>query len=66
MAAQFRQQLLSLTSAGGRGYLIDRAVHPDPDPAFQVKPDPDPIRIQGFDDQKLKRNTAENIFIYLF
>ncbi len=45
MAAQFRQQLLSLTSAGGRGYLIDRAV--DPDPAFQVKPDPDLIRIQS-------------------
>ncbi len=32
----------------------------DPDPAFQVNPDPDPIRIQGFDDQKLKeKNTAE-------
>ncbi len=25
----------------------------DPDPAFQVNPDP--IRIQGFDDQKLKK-----------
>ncbi len=23
--------------------------HPDSDPAFQVNPDPDPIRIQGFD-----------------
>jgi hypothetical protein len=30
------------------------------DPAFQVNPDPDPIRIQGFDDHKLKKkNTAE-------
>jgi hypothetical protein len=29
----------------------------DPDPAFQLNPDPDtdPIRIQGFDDQKLKK-----------
>jgi hypothetical protein len=30
-----------------------------PDPAFQVNPDPDtdpnPIRIQGFDDQKFKK-----------
>jgi hypothetical protein len=32
---------------------------PDLDPAFQVNPDS--IRIQGFDDQKLKKkNTAEN------
>jgi hypothetical protein len=35
-------------------------VDPDPDPAFQVNPDtadtyPDPIWIQGFDDQKLKK-----------
>jgi hypothetical protein len=32
-----------------------------PDPAFQVNPDTDPdlIRIQGYDDQKLKKkNTA--------
>jgi hypothetical protein len=32
---------------------------PDPDPAFQVNPDPgmdpDPILIQGFDDQNLKK-----------
>ncbi len=26
----------------------------NPDPAFKVYPNPDPIRIQGFDDQKLK------------
>ncbi len=33
----------------------------NPDLSFQVNPDsdPDPIRIQGFDDQKLKKkNTA--------
>jgi hypothetical protein len=36
----------------------------DPDPAFQVNPGfPDPIRIQGVDDQKLKKkNTDENFF----
>jgi hypothetical protein len=29
----------------------------EPDPEFQVNPDtdPNPIRIQGFDDQKLKK-----------
>jgi hypothetical protein len=38
---------------------------PDPDPAFQVIPDPDPIRIQDFDDQKLKKeNTAESFLIF--
>jgi hypothetical protein len=39
----------------------------DPDPAFQVNPDShlDPIRIQSFDDQKLKKkSTAENLFIF--
>ncbi len=43
------------------------SLSPDPDtgdPAFQVNSDtPDPIRIQGFDDQKLKKNTAEIIFV---
>jgi hypothetical protein len=39
-------------------------VDPDslnPDTAFQVNPDPDTGRIQGFDDQKLKKkkNTSE-------
>jgi hypothetical protein len=39
-------------------------LNPDPDPALQVNPDP--IWIQDFDDQKLKKkNTAEN-FSYLF
>jgi hypothetical protein len=40
--------------------------HPDPDPAFQAEyrsgsnTNPDPIRIQGFNDQKLKKKiTAE-------
>jgi hypothetical protein len=37
----------------------------DPDPAFQVNPDL--IRIQGFDDQKLKKkNSAENLFKTFF
>jgi hypothetical protein len=52
------------------GWVYSRAVDPDSlspdtdqDPAFQVNP----IRIQGFDDQKLKKkkNSAEN-FDYLF
>jgi hypothetical protein len=39
----------------------------DPDPAFQGNPDPDPIRIQGFDDKKLKeKNTAEKLFKSVF
>jgi hypothetical protein len=39
----------------------------DPDLAFQVNPVLDPIRIQIFDDQKLKKkNTAENFFIFFF
>jgi hypothetical protein len=41
-------------------------VDPVPDPAFQVNPDPDPIRIQGFDDQKLKeKNTADFFDLFL-
>jgi hypothetical protein len=38
------------------------------DPAFQVNPDPVRfrIRIQGFDDQKLKKKTVENLFLNLF
>jgi hypothetical protein len=45
-----------------------RALDPDPDtdPAFQVNPDPYPdsleIRIQGFDDQKLKKKIKLKIF----
>jgi hypothetical protein len=45
-------------------------VHPivlDRDPAFKVNPDQDPIRIQGFYDQKLKKkNTAEHFFHLFF
>jgi hypothetical protein len=44
-------------------------IHFEPDPAFQVNPDPktdpDPIWIQGFDDQKVKKkNTAEISFSF--
>jgi hypothetical protein len=39
----------------------------NPDPAFQMNPDPDPIRIQGFDNQKLKKkNTAKKFFTSFF
>ncbi len=35
-------------------------------PAFQVNPDtdPDPIRLQGLDDQKEEKNPAEKLFIF--
>jgi hypothetical protein len=41
------------------------------DPAFKVNPDmdpdPDPIRIQGFDDQKVKKKKIQlNIFKLFF
>jgi hypothetical protein len=57
-----------LCCSGTGTYIVTvRAVDPDsldPDPGFQVNPDP--IRIQGFDDQRLKIEiTAEN-FLYLF
>jgi hypothetical protein len=43
------------------------SLNPDQDPGFQFNPDPDSIRIQGFDDQKLKKkNTAEKFFIIFF
>ncbi len=32
---------------------------PDPDPAFRLETNPDPIRVKGFNDQKLKKNTVE-------
>jgi hypothetical protein len=41
-------------------------VDTDTDPAFQVNPDPDPIRIQGFDEQIKKKNTTENFSKYYF
>jgi hypothetical protein len=34
----------------------------DPDPAFQVNPDP--IQTQGFDDQKLKKKIQLKNFIF--
>jgi hypothetical protein len=40
-------------------------VDPDPYPAFQVNTDPVPVvRIQGFDDQKLEKNTAEKCIFF--
>jgi hypothetical protein len=36
------------------------SLNPDPDPAFQVNPDP--IRFQGFDDQKLKKKKKLKTF----
>jgi hypothetical protein len=42
----------------GSGFIEYRT---DPDPAFQVNPDP--IRIQGFDDQKLKKTIQLKFFI---
>ncbi len=47
---------------------------PDPDPAFEAgdqsgsgsNPDPDPIRIQGFNDKKLKKSTAEKKLKFFF
>jgi hypothetical protein len=37
----------------------------NPDPEFQVNPDPDPIRIQGFDYQK-STEKIQLIFFFLF
>jgi len=52
------------------GYSIMRAVDLyifNPNPTFQVNLDPDPIRIQGFDYQKLNlKNTAEHFLIFLW
>ncbi len=39
-------------------------LNPDPDPAFQVNPDTDPVPDPGFDDQKLRKNTAEINFFF--
>ncbi len=38
----------------------------DPDPAFHVNRDPEQIRIQGFDDQKMKKINTAKFFLYLF
>jgi hypothetical protein len=41
-------------------------LNPDPDPAFQVNPDPEPFRIQGFDDQKINKEIQQNTFLKSF
>jgi hypothetical protein len=38
------------------------SLNPDTDPAFQVNLDP--IQIQGFDDQKLKKKIQQTIFFF--
>jgi hypothetical protein len=38
----------------------------DPDSAFQVNQDPDPIQIQCFDDKIVEKITAENFLRYFF
>ncbi len=52
-------------------FLVSRAVDPDslnldPDPAFQVYPDLDPSRIQGFDDQNWRKKIQQKIFYISF
>jgi hypothetical protein len=46
--------------------IFHQGAKPDtgPDPAFQMNPDPDPIRIQGFDDQKLKKKMPRKIILF--
>jgi hypothetical protein len=41
-------------------------LNPDTDPAFQVNPDSDSDPIQGFDDQKLKKEKTTEIFYIFF
>ncbi len=44
---------------------LDPDLDPDLDPAFQVNPDP--LRIQGFDGQKLKKKKIQQkIFVSFF
>jgi hypothetical protein len=38
------------------------SLNPDPDLAFQINQDPDPIQIQGFDDQKLTKKIQQKFF----
>jgi hypothetical protein len=58
---RFRGEFLLFS---GQRYTTTRAV--DPDPALQVNPDtdPDPICIQGSDDQKLKKKIPRKIAIF--
>jgi hypothetical protein len=54
---------MNLVQCCGSGFI-------EPDPAFQVNPDPntdpDPIWIQGFDDQKVKKKNTAEISFYFF
>jgi hypothetical protein len=54
------QVLQNLTGSDSVGFSVVDLLNPDPDPAFQVNPD---HRIQGFDDQETKKNTAENLLM---
>jgi hypothetical protein len=53
-------------------FIKSRAVDPNslnpdgPDPAFQVNPDPDLIRFQGFDEQKRKKKKRQLKFCLFF
>jgi hypothetical protein len=38
----------------------------NPDPDQETGPDPDPIRIRGFNDQKLKKKIQQKIFSIFF
>jgi hypothetical protein len=62
----YRYQLDNHPSDNPSGSVVDT----DPDPAFQVnpdtEPDPDPVRIQGFDDQKLKKKIQLKFFYIFF
>jgi hypothetical protein len=42
--------------------MVPDPLNPEPDPAFQVHPNSDPIRIYGFDDQKLKKKKYNRKF----
>jgi hypothetical protein len=57
---------LHISSYMSKIFIVNSVVDPD---SFQVNPDPDtdpdPIRIQGFDDQKLKKIQLENFFSFL-
>ncbi len=40
------------------------SLNPDPHPAFKLNPDPDQIRIQSFDDQKLNKKITQKFLIF--
>ncbi len=57
---------LQSSNVGSRVVDLD-SLNPDtdPDPAFQVNPDPD-ISDQGFYDQKLKKKIQQNFCFFIF